>query len=59
MGVSDDEHEADPESFVPLVRVCIQALFKPIDNAYEMFDRRALAKDLDWLYKRAVEVMGR
>jgi hypothetical protein len=59
MGISDDEHEADPESFAPLVRACIQALFKPIDNACEMFDRGTLAKDLERLYKRAVEVMGR
>ena len=57
IGLSEDEHEADPESFVPLVRACIQALFKPIDNACEMFDRGALAKDLDRLNKRAVEVM--
>jgi hypothetical protein len=25
-GVSADEHEADPESFIPLVRACLQAL---------------------------------
>jgi hypothetical protein len=41
-GVSPDEHEADPESFVPLVRVCLQALFKPLDNACHMFERGAL-----------------
>jgi hypothetical protein len=57
-GVSDDEHEADPESFVPLVRACIQALFKPIDNACEMFGRGALANDLDRICRRAVAVMG-
>jgi hypothetical protein len=57
-GVSADEHEADPESFVPLVRACLQALFKPIDYACEMFDRGALAKDLDRVYRRAVAVMG-
>ena len=57
-GLSPDEHESDPESFVPLVRACLQALFKPIDLACEMFDRGALAKDLDRIYKRAVGVMG-
>ena len=57
-GLSPDEHESDPESFVPLVRACLQALFKPIDLASEMFDRGALAKDLDRIYKRAVGVMG-
>ena len=57
-GVSADEHEADPESFVPLVRACLQALFMPIDYACELFDRRALAKDLDRVYRRAVAVMG-
>jgi hypothetical protein len=56
--LSPDEHEADPESFVPLVRACLQALFKPIDRACEMFDRGALAKDLERIYQRAVEVMG-
>jgi hypothetical protein len=57
-GVSDDEHEVDPESFVPLVRVCIQALFKPLDNACEMFDRGALRMDLGRMYTRAVGAMG-
>ena len=58
VGVSAAEHEADPESFVPLVRACLQALFMPIDYACEMFDRGALAKDLDRVYRRAVAVMG-
>ena len=58
VGVSADEHEADPESFIPLVRACLQALFMPIDYACEMFDRGALAKDLDRVYRRAVAVMG-
>lgn len=57
-GVSDDEHEADPESFVPLVGACLQALFKPIDQARVMFDRGALAGDLDRVQRRAVAVMG-
>ena len=56
--MSADEHEADPEGFVPLVRACLQALFKPIDYTCEMVDRGALAKDLDRVYRRAVAVMG-
>jgi hypothetical protein len=58
LGVSFNEHEGDPKSFVPLVRACLQALFKPIDRAAEMFDRGARASDLDRLYRIAVKVMG-
>lgn len=58
LGVSSDEHDGDPESFVLLVRTCLQALFKPIDYACAMFDRRALAQDLDRLYLDAVKQVG-
>lgn len=58
LGISAEEHEADPQSFIPLVRACLQALLKPIDFACEMFDRRALARDLNRIYKNTVEVMG-
>lgn len=58
LGTSADEHESDPESFIPLVRACLQALFKPIDNACEMFDRPTLAIDLNRMYKNAVAVTG-
>ena len=43
---------------MPLVRACLQALFKPIDHACEMFDRGALATDLNRMYANAVAVMG-
>jgi hypothetical protein len=58
LGLSDTQHEAEPENFIPLVRVCIQALFRPIDHACEMFDRRALAGNLNRIYKKVVGVMG-
>jgi len=58
LGVTPSEHEADPESFISLVRVCLQSLFKPIDLARHMFDRGALAKDIDRAYNMAVAVLG-
>jgi hypothetical protein len=58
LGVSADEHEGDHESFVPLVRACLQALFKPIDYACYMFDRGALANDLARLYREAEQIIG-
>jgi hypothetical protein len=56
-GVSVDGHGADPESFVPLVHACLQALFKPIDYACEMFDQGALARDIGRMHRHAVAVM--
>ncbi|HEX3779760.1 MAG TPA: hypothetical protein VHX38_08820 [Pseudonocardiaceae bacterium] len=58
LGITPQQHEAEPESFVPLVRACIQALFKPIDYACQMFDRGVLAADLNRIYKTVLAVMG-
>jgi hypothetical protein len=58
LGLSDTQHEVEPESFISLVRACIQALFRSIDHPCEMFDRRALAGDLNRIYKKVVGVMG-
>jgi hypothetical protein len=58
LGVSRAEHEADPGSYVPVVRACLQALFKPIDYAAEMFDRPALARDVSRMYRDAVGLLG-
>jgi hypothetical protein len=48
----------DPQSFVPIVRACLQALLKPIDNACEMFNRPALANDIQRMFARVVGIMG-
>jgi hypothetical protein len=58
LGVSAAEHEADSESHVPLVRACLQALFKPIDYACAMFDRPALAEDIKRMYGQAAGLLG-
>lgn len=58
LGLSADQHEAEPQSFVPLVRACLQALLKPIDNACEMFNRPALANDLNRIFDKIVAMMG-
>lgn len=58
LGLSTDQHEAEPRSFLPLVRACLQALLKPIDNACEMFDRPVLANDLNRIFAKIVKVIG-
>lgn len=58
LGISGAEHEADPGSYVPVVRACLQALFKPIDYAAEMFDRPALARDVSRMYRDVVGLLG-
>ena len=57
-GVSVEQQEAEVASFVPLVRACLQALLKPIDHACELFDRRALANDLQRVFTKIVALMG-
>lgn len=53
-----NEHVAEAESFTPLVRACLQALFQPIDKACELFDRPALTTDVNRMYSNVVAVVG-
>lgn len=58
LGLSAEEHAADAESFVHIVRACLQALFKSLDAAWMFFGQEAVADDLQRLYKKAVELLG-
>jgi hypothetical protein len=57
-GLSAEEHAADAESLVPVVRVCLQALFKSLDCASRVFGRGALVADLQRLHEETVAALG-
>lgn len=59
LGITVDDHEADLESFIAIVRASAQALFKPIDYAGEIFGRSALQADLERLYTTVVATIGK
>jgi hypothetical protein len=58
LGLSTQAHAGESESFLPIVRACLQALFKPLDHAWQLFGRNVLANDLTRLHKRAVDLIG-
>jgi hypothetical protein len=58
LGLSLQEHGAQPETFIPLVRACLQSLFKPLDHVWLMFGRHLLRDDLQRLYEKAVVLIG-
>lgn len=57
-GLMAEEHSDQAEAFIPLTRACLQALFKPLDLVWMLFDRQLLRHDLASLYKKVSDLLG-
>jgi hypothetical protein len=57
-GLTPEEHPAQAETFIPLTRACLQALFRPLDHVWMLFDRPLLRHDLGSLYRKASDLLG-